>query len=210
MAVQLLLFNSTARCGAHLPVWADTITLAAIIAPGPELCSTSIVEHCWGGGSSLRLGLCELHSEAVQYRKRLLLGPVAGFKYITSTFSERLHNFITLFTEFRSALTTKTGDSYLCPQSSMCAPQPYMLMLAVSIIGSWSGGQNKVLVFYHRLFTQVYYPFLDERAMLAQPDWFSLITSLCHSALTLDTVFESWSRAGSCRSSPSWQQPPLS
>lgn len=64
------------------------------------------------------------------------LGPVAGFKYIISTFSEDYTNFITLFTEFRSASPQKRDDSYAFAAGFLCAPQPYA-------DAGWSHDQNR-------------------------------------------------------------------
>mgnify|MGYP000718433889 CR=1 FL=1 len=64
------------------------------------------------------------------------LGPVAGFKYIISTFSEDYTNFITLFTEFPFCLTAKTGDSYAFAQVFCVLPQPYA-------DAGWSHDQNR-------------------------------------------------------------------
>lgn len=50
------------------------------------------------------------------------MGPVAGFKYIISTFSEDYTNFITLFTEFPFCLTAKRVTATLLRRFSVCSP----------------------------------------------------------------------------------------
>ena len=137
------------------------------------------------------------------------LGPVAGFKYIISTFSEDYTNFITLFTEFPFCLTAKTGDSYAFAQVFCVLPSLMLMLAGLTIkIGQILEVKNKFWYFIIGFSWVLTYPFLRMSAMLAQPDWFGLILLLPFCSSHWTTVLKSWSRGGSCSSS--WQRPRLS
>ena len=119
------------------------------------------------------------------------LGPVAGFKYIISTFSEDYTNFITLFTEFPFCLTAKTGDSYAFAQVFCVLPSLMLMLSGLTIkIGQILEVKNKFWYFIIGFSWVLTYPFLRMSAMLAQPDWFGLIFAFAILLLTLDYRFE--------------------
>ena len=119
------------------------------------------------------------------------LGPVAGFKYIISTFSEDYTNFITLFTEFPFCLTAKTGDSYAFAQVFCVLPSLMLMLAGLTIkIGQILEVKNKFWYFIIGFSWVLTYPFLRMSAMLAQPDWFGLIFAFAILLLTLDYRFE--------------------
>lgn len=119
------------------------------------------------------------------------LGPVAGFKYIISTFSEDYTNFITLFTEFPFCLTAKTGDSYAFAQVFCVLPSLMLMLAGLTIkIGQMLEVKNKFWYFLIGFSWVLTYPFLRMSAMLAQPDWFGLIFAFAILLLTLDYRFE--------------------
>ena len=119
------------------------------------------------------------------------LGPVAGFKYIISTFSEDYTNFITLFTEFPFCLTAKTGDSYAFAQVFCVLPSLMLMLSGLTIkIGQILEIKNKFWYFIIGFSWVLTYPFLRMSAMLAQPDWFGLIFAFAILLLTLDYRFE--------------------
>ena len=119
------------------------------------------------------------------------LGPVAGFKYIISTFSEDYTNFITLFTEFPFCLTAKTGDSYAFAQVFCVLPSLMLMLAGLTIkIGQILEVKNKFWYFLIGFSWVLTYPFLRMSAMLAQPDWFGLIFAFAILLLTLDYRFE--------------------
>ena len=115
------------------------------------------------------------------------LGPVAGFKYIISTFSEDYTNFITLFTEFPFCLTAKTGDSYAFAQVFCVLPSLMLMLAGLTIkIGQILEVKNKFWYFIFGFSWVLTYPFLRMSAMLAQPDWVGLIFAFAILLLTLD------------------------
>ena len=119
------------------------------------------------------------------------LGPVAGFKYIISTFSEDYTNFITLFTEFPFCLTAKTGDSSAFAQVFCVLPSLMLMLAGLTIkIGQILEVKNKFWYFIIGFSWVLTYPFLRMSAMLAQPDWFGLIFAFAILLLTLDYRFE--------------------
>ena len=119
------------------------------------------------------------------------LGPVAGFKYIISTFSEDYTNFITLFTEFPFCLTAKTGDSYAFAQVFCVLPSLMLMLAGLTIkIGQMLEVKNKFWYFIIGFSWVLTYPFLRMSAMLAQPDWFGLIFAFAILLLTLDFRFD--------------------
>ena len=119
------------------------------------------------------------------------LGPVAGFKYIISTFSEDYTNFITLFTEFPFCLTAKTGDSYAFAQVFCVLPSLMLMLAGLTIkIRQILEVKNKFWYFIIGFSWVLTYPFLRMSAMLAQPDWFGLIFAFAILLLTLDYRFE--------------------
>ena len=97
------------------------------------------------------------------------LGPVAGFKYIISTFSEDYTNFITLFTEFPFCLTAKTGDSYAFAQVFCVLPSLMLMLAGLTIkIGQMLEVKNKFWYFLIGFSWVLTYPFLRMSAMLAK------------------------------------------
>ena len=119
------------------------------------------------------------------------LGPVAGFKYIVSTFSEDYTNFITLFTEFPFCLTSHTGDAYSFSQVFCILPTLLVLLAGLVVkVGQILNVKNRRYYFLFGMTLTAAYPFLRMSAVLAQPDWFGLIFAFAILLLTLDLRFD--------------------
>ena len=119
------------------------------------------------------------------------LGPVAGFKYIISTFSEDYTNFITLFTEFPFCLTSHTGDAYSFSQVFCILPTLLVLLAGLVVkVGQILNVKNRTYYFLFGMTLTAAYPFLRMSAVLAQPDWFGLIFAFAILLLTLDLRFD--------------------
>ena len=119
------------------------------------------------------------------------LGPVAGFKYIISTFSEDYTNFITLFTEFPFCLSGKTGDDYAFCQVFSVLPSLLVLLAGLTVkAGRMLQVKNRFWYFLIGFSWCATFPFVRMSAVLGQPDWFGLIFAFMLLLLTLDYRFD--------------------
>ena len=102
----------------------------------------------------------------------------AGLAYIFGSMADDYTNFITLFTEFPFCLTSHTGDAIPSVRCSASCPPAGAAGGLVVKVGQILNVKNRRYYFLFGMTLTAAYPFLRMSAVLAQPDWFGLISRL--------------------------------